>query len=453
MVVSSLAMASQDEPAPPSTSTPAPDRSPVDENTQSNTAYTQAQQSAADAGLFGLAGDGFGVRRALTNVGVDLGASLILDNVWNTHGGADTGYALLSLLNLNIAVRTEPLLKWKGGRFYIAMLSYGQSRDPFELVPTYWGWEGIASGEGSVTQMSELWYEQEFLDRFLTLRFGKQDANSTFGVVPGGGAFISTAGSYPAPLIQYFPTYPRQAVGVDLALRPTEWLTGRVGWFDGSANYYDASRGTNWPNTGTRGPKSFFDNPGSWFFISELDAQWSVGTTPLPGSAAIGYWWQTGAVSFTTAVVDPADPSAMIDSTYVTEGSEGLYLGGSQTLFNLSGDAAATQSVGLFSQIGFGQGASNPSTFSLIAGVNATGLIPGRGKDQFGVQYNMMRFSNDERVWQFPGATQQSVEVFYRLQITPALAIQPDFQWIHQPAGDSSLDDAYIAILRVQLAF
>jgi len=439
--------------APPPGAAPSTDAAPsagsevrgeshIDEDCPPHAPFTQSRLSTDQEALGGVAGDLWGVRRTLADAGIDLSAEVTLDNAWNTRGGTKTGYAFMGLLDLSLAIRTEPLLSWKGGRFNIAMLSYWQGNDPFGLVDDYWGWDAIATGIGPLTQISELWYEQDLFERRLTVRFGKQDANSTFATVPGAGAFISAAATYPGTLIQYLPTYPYQAVGVDIAVRPTEWLTGRFGWFDGTTNYYDADRGTTWPGTGTRGPSSFFDNPGSWFFIAELDASWSLGECPHPGAVQFGYWWQTGPIAFDAA-----------GSTWVVDGSEGAYFGVSQTILNLAGDERASRFVNIFAQAGLGQERSNPAAWTLIAGSSAVGVIPGRERDQLGVQFNSSRFSEDARVARQPGSWQVGVEAFYRIQVTPAVAVQPDLQWIVQPDGDRDVDDALLFTLRVQVAF
>lgn len=44
-----------------------------------------------------------------------------------------------------------------------------------------------------------------------------------------------------------------------------------------------------------------------------------------------------------------------------------------------------------------------------------------------------------------------AVELTYRLQLAPFLAIQPDLQWIHHPSGDLR-DDATVVAVRVSVA-
>ena len=44
-------------------------------------------------------------------------------------------------------------------------------------------------------------------------------------------------------------------------------------------------------------------------------------------------------------------------------------------------------------------------------------------------------------------------ELVWKIQATEWLIVRPDLQWILDPGGDASLDDAWIAALRIELAF
>ena len=48
-----------------------------------------------------------------------------------------------------------------------------------------------------------------------------------------------------------------------------------------------------------------------------------------------------------------------------------------------------------------------------------------------------------------------AVEIFHRFDLGRGVAIQPDLQWIGTPGGGdpSGADDAWIATLRLQIAF
>jgi carbohydrate-selective porin OprB len=53
------------------------------------------------------------------------------------------------------------------------------------------------------------------------------------------------------------------------------------------------------------------------------------------------------------------------------------------------------------------------------------------------------------------GGGETAVEIFHRFDLGRCVAIQPDLQWIGSPGGGdpSDADDAWIATLRLQIAF
>lgn len=178
----------QGENAQPAAPASGPTSVPVE--TPASSPGAESQAAASDD--FGLLGDLWGVRRSLADHGIDFAAELTLDNAWNTRGGLETGFVFMPFLDLELALRSKPLLGFDGGRFTISMISYGQSRDPDALVPNFWGWSDLISGQGSVTQLAELWYEQALFDKRLRVRFGKLDANDLFANVFENDSFINS---------------------------------------------------------------------------------------------------------------------------------------------------------------------------------------------------------------------------------------------------------------------
>ncbi|MEM6560725.1 MAG: carbohydrate porin, partial [Planctomycetota bacterium] len=45
------------------------------------------------------------------------------------------------------------------------------------------------------------------------------------------------------------------------------------------------------------------------------------------------------------------------------------------------------------------------------------------------------------------------VEAFYRLQVTPAISVQPGLQFVINPSGDPDIDDALVGSLRASFTF
>ena len=45
------------------------------------------------------------------------------------------------------------------------------------------------------------------------------------------------------------------------------------------------------------------------------------------------------------------------------------------------------------------------------------------------------------------------LEFYYKVALTGAVSITPSLQWISNPSGDPSLDDAFLASLAVKVSF
>ena len=79
-----------------------------------------------------------------------------------------------------------------------------------------------------------------------------------------------------------------------------------------------------------------------------------------------------------------------------------------------------------------------------MSGFSATGILPNRMADAIGVMGAYSKFTGDPAIYQSvfasgaPGAaggSEASFELFYILQATPFLAIQPGFLWMRTPGG------------------
>ncbi len=110
-----------------------------------------------------------------------------------------------------------------------------------------------------------------------------------------------------------------------------------------------------------------------------------------------------------------------------------------------------TQGFGLFGGFGLTPGDWYPVAQSYTLGVGGKGIIPDRPGDRYGVGFYCLNFSD-----QIPGLfnvnSEQGVELFYNIEVTPWCHITPDFQIISHPGGGSN-DVALVYGLRMQVSF
>ncbi len=264
-------------------------------------------------------------------------------------------------------------------------------------------------------QVSEYWWERSLWDGLITVRLGKQDANTDFAVVDLGGDFINSSFGF-TPTIPMV-TFPDPSAGAVTFFQLREWLTFKVGVWDGAPD------GGNWGFSGT----------GDVFSIYEFKAEWGLLGRRLPGDFHVGMWHHSGEVE------ELGDPGVTHDGTH------GLHMGFDQRLFKENWDESDDQGLGLFLQYGWAPKETNQHPSYFGAGLVYLGLIPSRDDDLIGLGVAHAIYSDD-----IPSQTYETeIELFYKAPLTPYFTIQPDVQFIANPDGDGR--DAFVAGMRFEV--
>ena len=89
----------------------------------------------------------------------------------------------------------------------------------------------------------------------------------------------------------------------------------------------------------------------------------------------------------------------------------------------------------------------------IAAGLNYTGLIPGRDADQAGVAFTSAYLSNKSRAASGKERGETTLEGTYRVQVNDNIAIQPDIQYVINPSGDRAIKNASVFTLRTEINF
>ena len=393
-----------------------------------------------------LTGDWAGLRGALSDSGVTFNGTGTFDLSTVMGDAPSRGFVMPYLIDLNLSIDTKRLGLWDGGEAFLDFQQAGATSPASHYVPDYWGWDAVYPFAQDFTELAQYWYQQSFADGALRLKLGKIDANVDFAVSYPNLQFVNSAAYMPSVLAQDLPTYPNQAGGFEVLLRPVDWLDAKFGMFDGSTNWYDPTTGQSGPASGQRGVGGFFwDNPGSYFFIGELDARWMEAN--LPGHVNVGWFDQTGQSAEPGISMVPS-PQGQADVL----GPWGLYTSFSQTVFAPQG---ASQGLSLFGQFGWSPPTRNPSQWSLMGGAEWKGILESRPDDAAGLLVAYAHMSNLPYLGVSPGEGEYVVETFYSVQLTPWLAIQPDLQWVRQPSVTPEYDigGAWILTFRVAMTF
>ncbi|MEZ6165537.1 MAG: carbohydrate porin [Phycisphaerales bacterium] len=201
---------------------------------------------------------------------------------------------------------------------------------------------------------------------------------------------------------------------------PNEHFSITAGFMDGAATV-DGVR------TGLQGPDSFFndDRSDDYVYLAEANFFWEG------GRAGLGFWHHDG------------DFTRFLGGT--ESGTSGFYALAEHRIWNADDD----RGIDLFAQLGFGDEAVNDVALHLAAGACWVGPWSSRPDDATGIYITFIDLSEDA------GYTDDEtvIELFYKLQLTPFLSIKPDLQYIIDPAGNSTIDDALVMGLRLEASF
>ena len=411
-------------------------------------------------GADGITGNWGGARNDLMKDGIFLVGEYTSMLQQNLTGGAEQAFFGAGVAQFELTLDAETLAEIPGGLFFMNY-SYGSwynaKFEPFGSFGAVGSRLGVnnnfpQSGAIDRGQIDQVYWQQRLFDDRFEIAFGKIDANVMFMSLEAAGGFMYGSSCVPPTAIQFLPSFPDAATGLQMQLELNEHITGAFGWWDGTNNAFDPATGEVGPATGDRGPKTFFDNDGNWFFVTQWTGQWG-GESLQPGLVSGGAWVQTG-----TTVTQGNSPTGVDDVP-------GVYLQGQQTLW--SPDLSIAQDGGgisLFARTDWSPKTRNAITWAVTGGISATGVIPGRTADALGLMATWSKFSDNPEIFQStladgrPGASGGSevgIEAVYRFQVSPHLLIQPGIEWIRSPGGGdpAALGDAVVPYLVINIQF
>jgi porin len=191
---------------------------------------------------------------------------------------------------------------------------------------------------------------------------------------------------------------------------------------------------------------------------TEIRTQFQLGDLPGGINGMFVYFFDKdfteldGKVSTTNGELDPETQ----DDSWLTVLSGWQYLYTEEDPgkgpLNLANGHPDLQGVGLFGRVAFADEDTNPWKFSASGGIGGRGVIPSRDHDVLGLGYYYADFETDRfLISDNLDSSQQGVEVFYNIALTPAARLTLDFQWLDNPFSD--LDDSYVVGARLVTSF
>jgi len=357
---------------------------------------------------------------------VRLSAVFTIDAVGVAAGGAGEGARVLGDLVVNLDADLQAALGWQGASLHVSgradiggqpnlLAATLQGIDNFE-VPRHTG------------KLYEASIDQSFAAGKGDLRLGLYAVDGEFDVTDAAALFLQpTMGTSPelASTGLYGPAiFPSTALGARLNLQPRSDVYLRVAAVNALAGDPGDPQGVN------------LDFRGGLFVIAE--SGWTG-----EGKLAVGAWIYTH-----------AQPDVRATGAPRGRRSEGAYLTLERPLY----ESPSHPQISGFLRLGLSDGETGPFKASGAAGLTAGRLFAGRPASALALGLVWGALSSGQRANGAAAgaphpASETGLELTYADKLGARLQLQPDLQYIHNPAGGPAARDALILTLRAQLGF
>jgi porin len=400
-----------------------------------------------------LVGDPTGLRPLLANRGVDFTVQSVSDMLGNVSGGMARGGDYAGLVNMGLTADFDKAVGWRGASFKSTWLwLYGNN-----VSSQFAGNKMTSSGiYGTPTlRCYELWMQQNLFGDIFSLRAGQIALDTEFGIIGSESLFlnttfgISTGISFNLP--NGGPTYPNATPGVRLAIQPLSWLILRGALTQGNPFPQNENlNGFNW-NLGSSG---------GLLSMNEAEISWGKDSASkiLKGYLKAGFWIETASAPGNSSI---GSASGVVYTTgqYTT----GFYTGFEQQLYRApeSGTSLSKDSekgLNTFFQLDFSPQTWSPCSLYADSGLIYTGLIPGRDRDKAGIAFAYAQMGPLCRSIGVQNGLsgcgyELLTEFSYSIRLTPAVALEPDLQYIIHPGATQQYGNALVVGFRAVVDF
>jgi porin len=345
--------------------------------------------------------------------------SYLGDFVNNFRGGIKQGSMYLGIAHINLGFETKNIGLWNGGEFFIHGASTHGGTPSSDLIGDFQVASNIEAGNH--TYIQELWYKQSF-DNY-EIKIGLQDLNTEFVVSEFSSDFLNSSFGVPSVISDNIPVpiFPLTAIGVMGKFKLAEDVSLSTALYDGMPEAFEHNEyNLNWS----------LDKEHGLLFFSELELPSPINN--LPGTIKIGGYYHSHLNEFNN---ETNDYKTVFSSNY------GIYFISDQTIWqNTDGNK-----LGLFTQLAVSPANINTHNYYLGGGINYSGIF---NNDAFGLAFAVAGFNNYEI------KNETTIEIFYKKEITQNLFLQPDVQYIINPAGtEQNLNNSLAAFIRFGINF
>lgn len=368
-----------------------------------------------------LTGDWNGLRTRLYDKGVDIEVEYFGDLFSFVSGGLDRRTDFTGLLELELHLDGDRLLGWQGSKFFI--FGIGSHGNNFlENVGSVHDVSSIAAPD--TFKFLELWYEQSFLEDQLSVLIGLYDLTGEFDNRPTAALFINGTFGTGQDLSETGKngpsTFPATSLAARIKVNPTPSFYYMGAVLDGVSGD---------PTNPTNGTQIDLNSDEGFLIAHEIGYESSYEKIWL-NKAGIGAWIYTTDLDDLVRI-DANGDSVKQSATY------GVYAFVDGMIFQEEGSAFS----GLYSffRIGIAEENVNKIDLYLDGGLVYQGFFPNRPDDKIGLGISMDHFSEGFKQKQEQSQilieeTEVLLELTYQYNVGSGIFLQPDFQYVFNPA-------------------
>ena len=344
-------------------------------------------------------------------------------DLWRAaRGGNARGNRYIDNLDVVAEADLDRLIGWNGAKVHVYGL-YNNGRSLGELLGDAQATSNIETGTKAV-RLYEAWIDQK-IGGLASVKVGLYDLNSEFDNLDSAGLFMGSAHGVGTDISQSGlngpSIFPNTSLGVRIALQPAKNWVVRAAVLDGV------------PGDPARPERTAIKlgNGDGALMIGELEASFG------DGKLLFGHWRYTG-------TFDNFSGSR-------GRGNHGSYVRGEAYLTHESDDPQ--QGLAAFFRLGIADGRYNMFGSFIGGGLNYTGLIKGRDKDQFGLGIAAALTSSRYRLANMSTKGEVALELTYRAQLTHWLTVQPNIQYVISPSASPILRNPLAYGLRTEFTY
>jgi porin len=356
----------------------------------------------------------------------------------NLSGGVRRGGDYEGLVSISVDLDLQKLFHWDGATLCASMLYPHGNGITDQYVHDYNVVSNIDAYDS--IRLFQLWFQQAFFDDRFSIRAGQLATDNDLLVSNNSALFINNAFGAIGTIVHDVnqPTYPVGSEGIRLRcdVTPLFYLESMAVDDNPGAQNLGDKHGTEFGPDRSHGVLAFFEmgyipNP-------------SLGTSPLGAAYKFGGYFDS-----------QFHPDISKGSS--GHGDYGFYAVADQPLYVPTGVAnGSPEGLSGFARVSYAPDQRNAVVYYFDAGVNYTGMLPGRPTDIFGAAFSFERLGADvDQAFGAPVLSHHEhvIEITYLANLTDWLALQPDFQYIINPGGVGRIPNALVAGIRFNFSF